>query len=167
MNDLGVLLGDEGRFAESADVQAEACRLLTEVRGRDHPDTLLCEYNVARDWIELHRADEALALLEDIRARQVRVLGEDWVDIASVEQMMGRAKSSLGRHEEALAFYADAIARYEKKYGADHAEIAPILERKADALRALGRRDEAEAAARRAEGIRARTGHGISEESLP
>jgi serine/threonine protein kinase len=150
MNDLGVLTGDEGHFAESAAIQAEACALLAKTHSDDHPATLICRYNWARDLLELGRAQEAETMLEDVRDRTVRVLGESWADIPAIDQMRGRAFDRLGKPAQALELFDAVIAEQEKKLGAENIELGPIHARKAVALLHLGRLSDAEVSARRA-----------------
>jgi eukaryotic-like serine/threonine-protein kinase len=153
MNDLGVLTGDEGHFAESATIQAEACALLAKTSSDDHPATLICRYNLARDLLELGRAEEAETMLEDARDRTVRVLGESWAEIPAIDTMRGRALDRLGKPGHALELFDGVIAGQEKKLGAENLELAPVHTRKALALLHLERLSDAEASARRALGI--------------
>ena len=149
MCDFAVVLADEGRFAEGAQLQQRACELLAAAKGKDHTDTLRCETNLSRDLIELGRAAEAEALLTDIEARQIRVFGEEWADIESTLQWRAYALDHLGRYEEALRFFDASLARYAKDPSPQNAGVARLLARRATTLRHLARLAEAEETARR------------------
>ena len=70
------------------------------VLGPDHPDTLKSRSNLANDYQEAGRVDEAIALNEQTLADRKRVLGPDHPDTLKSRSNLASAYRAAGRAAE-------------------------------------------------------------------
>lgn len=147
-NDLAVLLGDEGQYAESRALQLQTCAAMRQRMGASHPDLLICTANVARCDLLLGHFAIAERDLGVVIADETHIYGPDWSEISRQLVLRARALDGLGRSTEALVMIDDAIARTVRHYGKQSHELASTNIWRARVLTHLGRAVEAEAVAR-------------------
>jgi tetratricopeptide (TPR) repeat protein len=144
LNDLALLLQDQGDLAGARQLQERALAIREQTRGRDHPDTAESLNNLAlllKAQGELAAArppaERALAIYE-------KVFGEEHPSTATALNNLALLMQAQGDLAGARPLFERALAIYEKVLG-DHPSTAASLNNLAFLLEALGDR----AAARR------------------
>ena len=72
---LAIVYAQAGRPLDAANTQAPVAAWRAAHDGLDHPQTLNARYNLATYLLRLGRIAEAKEIVEDVVARQRRVLG--------------------------------------------------------------------------------------------
>lgn len=141
-NDLAVVLRQEGRFAEAEPFARRTLAIRESVLGRDHPDTAVAAYWVARTVDSLGRAGEAASLMEDALSRSAAAYGRDdprtvgwWGEYAAILHDAG--------DPAAEAVYRGAIRAGEAVFQPADARLAFARFGLANLLRAADRNAEA------------------------
>ncbi len=70
-------LHDVGQFSEAEALQRDTIAKLRDTLGDTHPDTLVCQANLATTLRASDRAEEAITLQQQVAAGMLRVLGEN------------------------------------------------------------------------------------------
>ena len=101
-----------GDFVRAEDEARQALSIDREWFKPDHTEIASNENALAAALIELHRAEEALALLTDaLRIRQNSLSGPN-PRVAVTLTNLGRAEDELGHHERAMEHYARSAAQW-------------------------------------------------------
>jgi serine/threonine-protein kinase len=117
LENLAVLLGNEGRYAESAAAAREALALQREYLSADHPDLLVAEGNYAMALSNLHQSAEAEPLLRDLVARGARVRGPDHLQTLVTQVQLGEVLTDLKRFDEATGLLRSAAESLDRVAG--------------------------------------------------
>jgi len=147
---LSILYAQEGRFAESASLQAQVVETRARHLSADHPFTLNSRYNLAYTYVNLGHFEDAIPMAEDVVARQRRVLGPRHDRLAVSLRILARALDQAGRAGDALAPAAEALAIQTAEFGPVHVQVAIDHVWQAVAEMHAGRLANAEADARNA-----------------
>ena len=113
------------------------------VLGPDHPDTLTSRDNLASDYGDAGRLDEAISLHEQTLAARERVLGPDHPNTLTSRNNLAAAYGNAGRPDEAISLHEQALADRERVLGPDHPDTLASRSNLANAYRDAGRLDEA------------------------
>jgi eukaryotic-like serine/threonine-protein kinase len=127
LNDLGCVLGLEGKKAEAARAQQQALSLKERILGPDSPDVGITEVNLAIALQDLGRNEEALA--HNARAINIgtRALGSDHPELAMSYLGRGEILNALGRSEEARHAFERAGVVWERELGPEGRNLAYVL----------------------------------------
>ena len=88
VNNMGLLLQDQGKFAEAEPLLREALEASRRALGNDHPDTIISVNNMAMLLNTQGKLAETMPLLLEALIKSKRVLGNDHPDtISSVNNM--------------------------------------------------------------------------------
>ncbi|MFT3693091.1 MAG: serine/threonine-protein kinase [Kofleriaceae bacterium] len=109
-NDLAVLRGDEGKFAEARVLQAKACDDMRTTFGPMHPHTLTCRGNLALVDLLLENPKTALDEIDSVLADEEKMFGLHWHDRSRLLGLRQNALQQLGRYKEAMAANTEALA---------------------------------------------------------
>ena len=138
------LLGLLGDSAAQAIVIGERLVAASErVLGPDHPDTLTSRDNLAADYHDAGRFDEAISLHEQVLAASERVLGPDHPDTLQSRNNLATAYYGAGRLDEAMSLDEQVLAASERVLGPDHPDTLQSRNNLAADYQVAGRLDEA------------------------
>jgi eukaryotic-like serine/threonine-protein kinase len=117
---LAVVLGNEGRYAESATFAREALDLERKYLPADNPTVLITESNYAMTLSNLHRPAEALPLQREVADATDRVLGPDHPEALAMQVHVADDLFDLGRFAEAAAIQHHAAESLDRAVGENH-----------------------------------------------
>ncbi len=141
---LGILLQNASRFADSRAAYEEAQRIYRSRHGAEHPAVAGCLNSLAVLAFLEGKTDEAIELARRTVAMRRRVLPKDHYDLAESLNNLGFMLASAKRGEEAVPLYRESLDIKRRTIGP-----APDTNRTASSfamcLEALGRLDEAKA----------------------
>jgi CHAT domain-containing protein/tetratricopeptide (TPR) repeat protein len=137
-------LYEAGKAREAEPLFAEELRLMRELFGDKHPDTLVRLNYYAIVLEALGRSGDAEPLFAESLRLSREVLGPTHENTLSSLNNYAYVLQSLGRDREAEPLYADALRLTRKILGEKHPDTLNSLNNYAFVLQALGRADEAE-----------------------
>lgn len=111
--------------------------------GRDHPDTLACQGNLAFVYGRAGRTGESVTLYAQTLADYERVLGDEHPDTLTSRNNLAFVYGQAGRHEESVALYRRSLADARRLLGPDQPDTLRFQVNLANAYEAAGRLDEA------------------------
>jgi len=117
---LAVLLGNQGRYEESAARAKEALDLQRAYFPADSPTLLNTVGTYAMTLSNLHRPAQADPLFRELVASSTRIRGPEHPDTLVAEVQLGDNLSDLGRYTEAAATIRRAAEALERVVGANH-----------------------------------------------
>ncbi|WP_235013978.1 MULTISPECIES: tetratricopeptide repeat protein [unclassified Parafrankia] len=132
-------LAASARYEAGERLTHQARALWGERLGPDHPDTLAAadlEASIRADGFADH--DTARALLGDVHARRVRVLGEQHRDTLHSAWNLARAAGESGDHDESARLLRDTVARQRAELGPDDRDTLRSAHSLGHALTRLG-----------------------------
>lgn len=147
LNNYAQLLTNMNEYVEAEKLMRRVIALREE-KSPDSSEALLVRSNLAFFLLEMGRHDEALAEMESIRGRGLRIFGPDHLSYLIILNNLATAYHRLGRNEEAVPILQECVASYRKRPRTY--SIVPPLGNLAGALADLGRFDESAAAAKEA-----------------
>ncbi|WP_437875933.1 tetratricopeptide repeat protein [Sorangium sp. So ce513] len=153
---LALVLNEQGKHGEAAQLAERALAGLREALGPDHPEVAVAESRLGSVLVRLERFDDAERAYQGARAIQERILGPEHPHVALTFNNLGRLFTAQGRNREALPFIERAVAIQEKALGPEHPFLAASLNNLGNALIMLGETDRARSAHERALAIRER-----------
>jgi serine/threonine-protein kinase len=124
LNDLGVVLGDQGRYDDAVAVLAESLSLRQsgpEVRAMAVGITA---NNLASSYWQLQRRDEAIALMEQALATLEAELGPEHGRVWIVRANLLAFQTDGRTPDERIAAWRDYVNRAEGLFGPQHRETA-------------------------------------------
>jgi len=133
-----------GRLSQAADFGERVDAWNQSHLGPDHPDTIVVRFNLAYPLLAAGRSSEALFILDDVVARQRRVLGPRHGRLSLSLRLRARALDALGRSEEALPAIAEALVIHRESLGVSHPQVAMDLAWQAVIESHTGRLNQAE-----------------------
>lgn len=144
LNDLALLLDDQGRHAEAAPLHLRALAIREQALGPAHPAVAQSLNNLAGHHDALGRFTQAEALYRRALAIDEQALGADHPEVAYVLNNLALLHYSQGRYAIAEPLYQRSLAIREKIFGSTHAAVANALNNLAGLYDAQGRDDLAE-----------------------
>ena len=121
LGNLGVLLGEEGRYAESSELVGEGLAILRKHLPPDHPDTLSLELNQAGALMGQHHALESEQLLRHVLEARTRILGPNHKDTLHTAVELADCLAEQHRYLEAARLCRPAAEGLERGLGFEHA----------------------------------------------
>jgi tetratricopeptide (TPR) repeat protein len=120
LNNLAVLLQDQGNLAAARPLYERALDIREKVLGPEHPDTAISLDNLALLLQEQGDLAAARSLFERALSISEKVLGPDHPDTAIELGNLAVLLGDLGEVDEAEQLLRRAIGIYERTLGADH-----------------------------------------------
>ncbi|MBI4606387.1 MAG: serine/threonine protein kinase [Planctomycetes bacterium] len=149
LNDLGLVLEEQGRAAEARDALAEALAKSRSVLGPEHPQTLSAANNLALALKALGDHAGARRLLEDTVEARRRLLGEAHRDTLTAMGNLAQLYADHGPVAKAKPLFRRVLASHERTLGPDHPETLISASMLSAHLQLLGELAEAEDLRRR------------------
>jgi serine/threonine-protein kinase len=109
MDNLAILLAEDGRPAEAEKLQQEALEIHLRVFGPENLSTINAMVNLAEFQRDLGRTDDAKKLLLQVLDTERRVLGPNQPETAVTKYDLATLLARDGRTAEALSLLRDAI----------------------------------------------------------
>jgi tetratricopeptide (TPR) repeat protein len=156
LNNLAVMLGNEGRSAESWEMHGRSLKALQGVYPEDAPQVLTTKIGVAGALEALNRRDEAIPLYREVIAARERVLGPEHLDTVWAKISLASNFTDMGRYAEAAELAGPAAAILVRTLGENHPVTAFGWNVFGMSSCAMGRYDDGIAALTRTEKTRAR-----------
>lgn len=142
LNNLGVLYGETGDLQRQFDFLQRSCDAEHAASGASHPNTLICDHNLARALVDLERFPEAEALERRTLERALPVFGADHMLMGVAGYTYAGILGRMGRLPEAETRFADAIALLDRALGPGNERSAKAVALR-DAVRAANGRGAA------------------------
>jgi tetratricopeptide (TPR) repeat protein len=120
--------------------QLDACR---RDLGPDDPETVQAELNLARHLVELHRSEEADALLQHVVSIRTAELGSDNPETVLALALSANVAKKLGRFEEARELHLQLLKWVESQDSAQPADLAVVLMQTGHLLQQWREREQA------------------------
>jgi len=120
LDDLSVLLGNQGRYTEAAATSHEAMASLNKILPADHPDLLAAQMNYASALANLHQTDKAETLFLEIVAARSRVLGPEHKDTLIAQYELADDLFEQHRDAEATAVLLPTAESLDRTLGPDN-----------------------------------------------
>ena len=114
------LIRKQGDDARAVPFFEEEVRLRTQYQGPDHAVTLQAMGILADVLFVVERYDEALALIEETREREARVLPTDHWSHGLSSVLAGRCHDALGRPELGEALVLEGLCHIHSRLGPSH-----------------------------------------------
>jgi CHAT domain-containing protein len=144
LTNLGNVLGDQRRYAESEATLRDALAANRRAHATDHLDTALALGNLAASLRKQGRLAEAATLYQEAHAMRMRLLKGDHPELAHGMRSLGILLSAQGKEGEAERYYRDSLAMFQRLDKGDHPDIARGMESVAENLVARRKYVEAE-----------------------
>jgi tetratricopeptide (TPR) repeat protein len=144
LNNLALLYGAQGRYAEAEPLHKRALAIGEKMLGPDHPDVALRLNNLAALYVAQGRTAEAEPLFKRSLAIGEKMLGPEHPDVATNLNNLALLYVARGRTAEAEPLYTRSLAIAEKALGPEHPDVATRLNNLALLYVAQGRTAEAE-----------------------
>ncbi len=119
LDDLAVLLRDQGRYGDALPVAEQTLAARTRVLGSSHQDTLASANTLALVYTSLGRLEEAEQLYEDTLAAQRRVLGAEHPHTMSTMNNLGILYDDQHRYAAAQEQLAATLDLRRRVLGSD------------------------------------------------
>ena len=143
LDTLGRTYWGLGLFDRAVTLHAQARDVLAAAMGRDHPETLKSQSNLAIAYRSAGKLSEAIPLAEEtLKLREAR-LGPDHPDTMTSRNGLANAYWSTGRLTEAIALHEANLKLRESKLGSDDPRTLGSRNNLASAYREAGRLSEA------------------------
>ena len=120
MDNLGVLLGEEGRYAESSALEARALAVALQHLPPEHPDVLDFELNQASALMGQNASARAEPLFRHVVEARTRLLGPQHKDTLMAVVQLVDCLEEQGRYAEAVAMGRPAAEGLERLLGFEH-----------------------------------------------
>ena len=117
LNNLGVLYGEQGNLQKQYDFLSRSCVAEHAASGASHPNTLICDHNLARALVDLKRYEEAEKLESRTMALALPVFGAEHMFMGVIAYTHAGIIGFLGRTDESEKQFADAIVQLDKALG--------------------------------------------------
>jgi tetratricopeptide (TPR) repeat protein/tRNA A-37 threonylcarbamoyl transferase component Bud32 len=119
LDDMAILLRDEGRYDEALPIAEQALAARTRVLGEDHRDTLASANTLALVYTSLGRLEEAEKLYRDTLTAQRRVLGVEHPHTMSTMNNLGVLYDNQHRYAAAQEQLAATLDLRRRVLGSD------------------------------------------------
>ena len=123
MSELQVALeNSSGAEEELMASTRELVEIRTRVLGRNHPDTLITQLNLATELSAIGKLKEAEKVYEEVRDTEIQAFGREDRRTLRSETSMIQHWFKLGRYREGIELGVKNIAIYERLLGPEHPE---------------------------------------------
>jgi hypothetical protein len=121
MNNLAIVRGDEGKYAQAEALDRQALEIRRRVLGPEHPETLMSMDNLACDYTHDGKYVQAEALFARTLEVQRRVMGSESQGTLSTLSDAASMYQREGKYALAEAYAAGTLAAWRRKLGAQSA----------------------------------------------
>jgi serine/threonine protein kinase/Tfp pilus assembly protein PilF len=150
LNDLALVLFDQGKFKEAESLQREVLELRRKAHGNEHADVAETLNNLGL----VLRRENKLAEAEDVHRQaltiQRKIFGDEHLYNAASLNNLGLVLREEGKLPEAENSFREALAMLKKLKGEEDPAVALTLDNLGFVLREEGKLEEAETLARQA-----------------
>ncbi len=150
LNDLALLYGEQGRYAEAEPLYKRALAIGEKALGPEHPDVAIDLNNLAALYYAGGRYADAEPLYKRALAIGEKMLGPEHPDVAIRLSNLAVLYHTQGRTAQAEPLYKRSLAIVEKVLGPEHPSVATDLNNLAALYKAQGRYADAEPLYKRA-----------------
>jgi eukaryotic-like serine/threonine-protein kinase len=144
VNNMGYLLGSQGKLQEAERFHREALDGMRRVLGDDHPDTLRSISNMGSLLAFQGKLSEAEVYFRESLEGMRRVLGDDHPDTLGSINNMGGLLQALGKLPEAELYYKEALKGRRRVLGDDDPRTIASIGNMGGLLQSQGRLTDAE-----------------------
>ena len=132
-----------GRVDQATQVLGQTLEAMRRILGRDHPNTLRAQSNLAAAYREQGRADEAVPLLEDAFQKRLQFLGQD--NTKTQESLLALAFTYIDvrRPNNAISLLEQGLNTYLRELPPDDTAVLMVKETLAAAYQESGEHDRA------------------------
>ncbi|TKW55178.1 Kinesin light chain [Colletotrichum tanaceti] len=109
-----------GQWTQAEQSAAQSLKLLNEIHGEEHPDTLSIMNNLALTYRERGRYKEAEELGIQVLETRIRVLGDEHPDTLISMNNLASTYLNQGRHKEAEELGVQVLAVKKRVLGEEH-----------------------------------------------
>jgi tetratricopeptide (TPR) repeat protein len=138
LNDLGVLLRNNGDLSAAARLQTEALAMRRKLLGSDHKDVAVTVSELGRVYRDLGDGERAEALTAEALRIRRKVYGEEHTETATTENDLALVLLDQGKLSEAAVLLRQSLAVHRKVFGEDHAAVARIMSNLAVVIEGMG-----------------------------
>ena len=150
LNDLALVLRDQGKFADAESLHREALELRRKIQGGENPDVAESLNNLALVLRSEGKLAESEKMHREALTMQKKIFGEDHLTIATSLNNLGLVLRDEGSLDEAEKCFRDSLAMQKKILGENSPAISLTMDTLAFLLRDEGKLSEAEALDREA-----------------
>ena len=144
MNNLGMLLTDQGKLSEAEPLLQDALRQRRDMLGDAHPDTLNSMSNLAMVLKDLGKLSEAELLFRDALLRRRETLGDAHPETRNAINSLAVMLADQGRLSEAEPLYREVLRLRRELLGNTHRDTLTSVNNLAALLANQGKPSEAE-----------------------
>jgi serine/threonine protein kinase/Tfp pilus assembly protein PilF len=144
LNDLALVLRDEGQYTEAESLQREALEIRRNLYGHDNPDVAQSLNNLALVLRSEGKLAEAESLHREALAIQVTIYGNEHKEIATSLNNLALVLRDEGNLAEAESTFRESLAMQKKVLGNDSPLVSLTMDNLAFVLRDEGKLTEAE-----------------------
>jgi tetratricopeptide (TPR) repeat protein len=144
MNNLALVLSEQGNYAEAEKMHREELALREKVSGKEHPYTLTSMGNLALVLSDQGKYAEAEKMFQEELALSEKVLGKEHPQTLTGMNNLAQALGEQGKYAEAEKMHQEELALSEKVLGKEHPETLVSMNNLARVLSEQGKYAEAE-----------------------
>ncbi|KIM24295.1 hypothetical protein M408DRAFT_234199 [Serendipita vermifera MAFF 305830] len=133
-----------GRYAEAEMLQVEVVKMLKDILGELHPETIRASSNLVLTYRGLGRLNDASILQAEVLRLSQEVHGEDHLDTISASNNLAECYRGLGRLTEAEILQVEVLKMRQQVQGEHHPDTISASNNLAETLRALKKLEDAE-----------------------
>jgi eukaryotic-like serine/threonine-protein kinase len=116
LNNLGVLLRDQGNYEEAIRYYREALDIRRATLGESHPNTAFSHLNLSRMLLELDRVEEARPHSQIAVDIMSEALNDTHLHLLVARSTLARIYTKDGRYVEAESILSDVVAIMDKEF---------------------------------------------------
>ncbi|CAM9100048.1 unnamed protein product, partial [Laminaria digitata] len=132
--DLGNMLADQGKYAESEALCRRSLSIREKTLGQEHPHVATSLGNLGVLLQRQGKNDEAEPLLRRSLAAQEKALGSEHPDVAQSLLYLASLSEDQGKYAESETLHRRSLAIREKVLGSEHPDVAASHDHLASAL---------------------------------
>ena len=154
MNNLAVVLSDQGKYEQAEDMSRQALGLRETVLGKEHPSTLTSMNNLASVLSNQGKYEQAEEMHRQALRLSEMVLGKEHPSTLTSMNNLASVLSNQGIYEQAEEMHRQALGLYETVLGEEHPHTLTSMNNLAAVLSRQGKYEQAEELYRQALGLR-------------
>ena len=120
MSRVGRFLRENGKFRDSEPLSVQAVKILSEIHGDDHGDTLTSMNTLALTYRDQGKMDEAATLQEKVLQKRKQILGIDHPDTLTSMSNLALTYLDQGKMGEAATLQEKVLQKRKQILGIDH-----------------------------------------------
>jgi tetratricopeptide (TPR) repeat protein len=128
MNYVGCFLRDDGKYNDSEKLLCKARKIMADILGHDHPDTLTTMNNLASTYRTQGKYDEAAKLQEQVLYKVQHILGHDHPNTLTTMNNLASTYRDQGKYDEAAKLEEQVLSKRQHILGHDHPDTLMSME---------------------------------------